>query len=145
MKLTSHTDYGLRILMALAVIDDRLVTIEELADRHRISRNHLMKVAQSLVALGLVKSVRGRGGGLTLAKDPAAVRMGDVIRSLEADMQLVSCLGDGPATCILSGACRLTGALRSAINAFFAELDRLTLSDLVVNRRVMRERLAVSA
>lgn len=80
---------------------------------------------------------------MTLAKDPAAVRMGDVIRSLEADMQLVSCLGDGPATCILSGACRLTGGLRR--DAFFAELDRLTLSDLVVNRRAMRERLAVSA
>ena len=143
MKLTAHTDYGLRVLMALAVIDDRLVTIEELADRHKVSQNHLMKVAQTLVSAGLVKSVRGRGGGLTLAKDPAAVRMGDVVRALETDMQMVSCLGDGPATCILSGACRLTGALRQAAEAFFAELDRLTLSDLVANRPKMRQRLAI--
>jgi len=145
MKLTSHTDYGLRVLMALAVNQDRLVTIEELADRHKVSRNHLMKVAQTLAGLGLVKSVRGRRGGLTLAKSSDAIRMGDVVRALETDMQLVACLGDQPATCILSGACRLTGALRRATEAFLAELDRLTLSDLVVNRPAMRQRLAFSA
>jgi Rrf2 family nitric oxide-sensitive transcriptional repressor len=145
MKLTSHTDYGLRVLMALAVNGDRLITIEALAELHKVSRNHLMKVAQSLVALGLVRSVRGRGGGLALAKEPGTIRMGAVVRALETDLELVACLGNGAATCILSGACGLTGALRNAIEAFLAELDRLTLADLVTARPAIHRRLAMAA
>lgn len=145
MRLTSHTDYGLRILMSLAVMDNRLVTIEELADRHRISRNHLMKVAQSLVSHGLVKGVRGRRGGLTLAKAPAEIRMGQVVRKLETDVELVACLGDSAATCVFTGVCRLTGALRNAMEAFFKELDQLTLADLVTNRAGVGQRLALAS
>ncbi len=66
--MTAHTDYALRVLMSLAVAGDRLVTIEELATRHRVSKNHLMKVAQTLVALGVVEGIRGRTGGLRLAR-----------------------------------------------------------------------------
>lgn len=142
MRLTSHTDYGLRVLMSLATMNDRLVTIEELAVRHRVSRNHLMKVAQSLVSHGLVEGVRGRGGGLTLAKAPAEIRMGQVVRTLEADFELVACLGESADTCIFTGVCRLTSALRTAMEAFFSELDRLTLADLVTNRAGIRQRLA---
>jgi Rrf2 family nitric oxide-sensitive transcriptional repressor len=145
MRLTSHTDYGLRVLMALAVNDDRLITIEALAELHKVSRNHLMKVAQSLVALGLVKSVRGRRGGLTLARDPETIRVGAVVRGLETDMELVACLGDRAATCVLSGACHLTGALRKALEAFLAELDRLTLADLVAGRSAFHPRLVMAA
>ena len=145
MRLTVHTDYGLRVLMALAVVDHGLVTIEELAARHRISRNHLMKVAQTLVNLKLVKSVRGRRGGLLLARDPADIRMGDVVRALEMDMELVPCLGDRHDTCVFSGACRLTGALRGANEAFFASLDQFTLVDMVSSPAGLRERLALPA
>lgn len=146
MRLTTHTDYALRVLMTLAVMEDgRLVTIEELSDRHRISRNHLMKVAQTLVGLGLVKGVRGRHGGLALALSPEEIRMGRVVRMLETDMELVACLGSGSATCALTGLCRLTGAFRGAVEAFFAELDRLTLADLVVNRAGVRARLAIAS
>jgi Rrf2 family nitric oxide-sensitive transcriptional repressor len=146
MRLTTHTDYALRILMTLAVTDDgRLVTIEELADRHRISRNHLMKVAQTLVGIGLVKGVRGRRGGLALALSPEDIRMGNVVRMLETDMELVACLGREPANCALAGLCRLTGAFRGAVEAFFAELDRLTLADLVFNRAGVRGRLAIAS
>ncbi|TCR64087.1 Rrf2 family transcriptional regulator [Bosea sp. BK604] len=145
MKLTAHTDYGLRMLMALAVAGERRVTIEEVADRHRISRNHLMKVAQTLVGLGLIRSTRGRGGGLTLAKQPTDIRIGAVVRALETDTDLVACLGDNPASCVFSGACRLTGALRQALEAFFAELDRLTLADVAMNRADLRQRLSLPA
>lgn len=146
MRLTAHTDYALRMLMSLAVMDDgRLVTIEELADRHRISRNHLMKVAQTLVRLGLVKGVRGRRGGLALAVSPKDIRMGKVVRMLETDMELVACLGSEPASCALTGLCRLTGAFRTAVEAFFTELDRLTLADLVLNRAGIRGRLAIAS
>jgi len=145
MKLTAHTDYALRMLMSLAVLDDRLVTIEELARRHRVSKNHLMKVAQTLVGLGLVRSVRGRAGGLRLARNSAEIRIGTVVRSLENDRRLVSCLGDGPSECVLSGACRLTGALSRALDAFLAELDKVTLADLVQHRPMIKERLGISA
>jgi Rrf2 family nitric oxide-sensitive transcriptional repressor len=145
MKLTAHTDYGLRVLMTLALLDDRLVTIDELAQRHRLSKNHLMKVAQTLVGLGLVRSVRGRAGGLKLAQDPADIRMGAVVRALESDVRLVECLGDGPVACVLCGACRLTRALTQALEAFFGVLDALTLAELVELQPAIRERLGLAA
>ena len=89
MRLTVHTDYALRVLMTLAVLNERVVTIDDLAKRHRVSKNHLMKVAQTLVAKGLVTGVRGRTGGLKLAGDPQYMRMGAVVRALEEDMRLV--------------------------------------------------------
>lgn len=145
MRLSVHTDYGLRILIALASVTDRLMTIEELAQRHRISRNHLMKVANSLVTLGLVEGVRGRSGGLRLARDAASIRMGTVVRSMETDLQLVDCLGDKSAACVFSGVCGLTGMLRRAMDAFFDELDRLTLADLVRTPAALRGRLGIAA
>lgn len=144
MKLTSHTDFGLRVLMSLAIIPDRLVTIEELADRHAVSRNHLMKVAQSLIHSGFVEGVRGRNGGLRLARPPGAIRVGEVVRLLEEDVALVPCLGEGEASCVLSGACKLTVAFRRALEAFLTELDAITLADLTTPRRNIASRLQVA-
>ncbi len=141
VKLTTHTDYGLRTLMSLAAAPERLMTIEELAARHRVSRNHLMKVAQSLIHSGFVVGVRGRSGGLRLARDPATIGVGDVVRALEEDVALVACLGPDPTTCVLSGCCRLTGALGRALAAFLAELDAISLADLASPRRAIRSSL----
>jgi Rrf2 family nitric oxide-sensitive transcriptional repressor len=136
MKLTSHTDFGLRILLTLAVIPDRLVTIEELADRHRLSKNHLMKVAQSLIHAGFVEGVRGRNGGLRLLKSSSDIRIGDVVRRLEEDMAIVPCVSEHEeASCVLAGACGLTAAMRRALRAFLAELDSVTLADLTKSRQ----------
>ncbi|MCB8821482.1 RrF2 family transcriptional regulator [Microvirga rosea] len=143
MRLTFHTDFALRLLMSLAVIEERLVTIEELATRHGLSRNHLMKVAQTLVSLGYVTGVRGRSGGLKLAKPASTIRMGEVVRALEDDTRLVECLGNGPATCILSGACMLTRSMNRAMEAFFASLDEVTLADMVAPRVALRQRLGI--
>lgn len=144
MKLTSHTDFGLRMLMALAVAPERLMTIEELAQRTRLSRNHLMKVAQSLTRARFVAGVRGRGGGLRLARPASDIRVGDVVRALEQDVALVACLGDDPTACVFSGACRLTNALGRALAAFLAELDSVALADLVGPRAILRERLQLA-
>lgn len=144
MRLTSHTDFALRMLMSLAVMEERRVTIEELATRHRLSRNHLMKVVQTLVGLGYVTGIRGRAGGLRLAQPASAIRMGDVVRALEDDTRLVECLGDGPTTCILSGACLLTHSMSRAMEAFFASLNEVTLADMVAPRVLLRQRLGVS-
>lgn|SRR6478609_6967152 len=141
MKLTAHTDFGLRILMSLAAAPERLMTIEDLASRHRLSRHHLMKVAQSLIHAGFVVGVRGRSGGLRLAQELEAIRVGDVVRALEDNMALVACLGEDPASCVLSGICRLTGVLGRALAAFLAELDAVTLADLAAQRQTIRNRL----
>jgi Rrf2 family nitric oxide-sensitive transcriptional repressor len=145
MRLTVHTDFGLRVLMALAVVNHGIVTIEELAARHRISRNHLMKVAQTLVNLKLVKSVRGRRGGLLLARDPADIRIGDVVRALEVDMERVPSRGGRHATSVFTGTCRRTSAMRGAAEAFFGSLDQFTLADVVTGPAALRERLAMPA
>lgn len=144
MRLTTHTDYGLRVLISLAVID-RLATIEELADRNGISRNHLMKVVQTLVGFGVVKGIRGRRGGVALALPAEDIRIGQVVRMLESDMDLVACLSNQPTGCVFIGLCRLTGAFQGAIEAFFRELDRLTLADLVTNRSAVQNRLELAS
>lgn len=143
MRLTAHTDYALRVLIALAALPNgQRVTIHDLARRHRVSSNHLMKVVQRLVRMGLVKAARGRIGGLSLAVPAEEVRMGQVVRALETDTQLVACLGDDTAaSCVLTGICGLTGALRGALAAFFAELDRLTLADIAAPQARLQERL----
>jgi Rrf2 family nitric oxide-sensitive transcriptional repressor len=143
MRLTAHTDYALRVLIALVALrGEQRVTIQDLARRHRVSANHLMKVVRRLVQLGLVRGARGRTGGLTLAVPADQIRMGKVVRSLETDTQLVACLGDDTAaSCVFTGVCGLTGALRGALDAFFTELDRMTLADLAQPREVLQERL----
>ncbi len=145
MRLTAHTDYALRVLMTLAVAGERLVTIEELARRHRVSKNHLMKVAQTLVGLGFAESVRGRSGGLRLAGPVDGIRIGALVRALEDDRRLVECLGEGPTTCVLHGPCVLKHSLNRALEAFFRELDTVTLADLAKPAVQLRERLGLAA
>jgi Rrf2 family transcriptional regulator, nitric oxide-sensitive transcriptional repressor len=143
MKLSLHTDYSLRVLMTLAILADRRVTIEELAARHQISKTHLMKVATTLIRLGLVDSVRGRGGGLRLAKPPQEINLGDVVRATETSMELVPCMGGEG--CMFTGICLLAQAVHRALIAFVQELDRVTLADVVRNRPHLSQRLGFSA
>lgn len=145
MRITTHTDYGVRVLISLAAIGDRVVTIEELAKCHKVSRNHLMKVVHTLVAHGLVEGIRGRNGGVKLARSPEDIRIGTVVKLLEPDLKLVACLGDEPDTCIFSGYCRLTGAFRNAVKAFLSELDQLSLADVVCERKTIEKRLNLAS
>lgn len=133
MQLSLHTDYGLRVLMLLGASGEQM-TIDEIALRYAISRNHLAKVVQALQAEGLVETLRGRGGGLRLARDPTEIVIGKVIRRLERVDSFVSCMGTG-ADCSIIGACRLKPALAGALDAFLAYLDRYTLADMLVDRR----------
>ena len=136
MRLNLQSDYALRLLMHLAANPDRLVTIKDVAERFRISQNHLMKVAFLLGREGLIETVRGRGGGLRLALKPETIRVGDVVRRMEGDIQLVDCFSAEPGACLISGACRLKGVLREALVAFLAVLDSYTLADLTVNPKL---------
>lgn len=131
MRLTHQTDYGLRMLMQLAVNTDSLVTISEVSERYNISKNHLMKVAQLLVHEGVVESVRGRNGGLRLARPAQDVNIGAITRTMERSSVLVECFPGGRGACLISPACRLKGVLANALEAFYAVLDEVTLLDLV--------------
>ena len=138
MRLTVQTDYALRMLMHLAANADALCTIQEVADRYGISKNHLMKVAQSLSNAGFVESVRGRGGGLRLARPPSEIRVGDVARPLEAGSALVECFPGGGDECLITKTCRLKGILAEAQEAFFTVLDRYSVEDLVRRNPTLR-------
>lgn len=147
MRLAEYTDYTLRVLMYCATNPDRLVTIAELAEHHGVSKNHLMKIVNDLARQGVVQTTRGRGGGLRLLKRPDDIRIGDVVRSSETDFRLVECFDSRTNTCTLTPSCRLKGLFDSALQAYFNELDRVTLTDMIappapLTRRRVRAKLA---
>ena len=133
MRLTLHTDFALRLLMLLTLEPDGLHTIAEVARRYNISRNHLVKVAQTLIQADFVESVRGRCGGLRLAKKPAEINLGAVIRATEDNFNLVECFDRKRNCCVVMPACGLRRPLEQAVSAFLATLDGYTLADAVQN------------
>lgn len=137
MQLTTFSDYALRVLMFTDAAGGRLVTIEEIARAYGISRAHLMKVVNALTRAGYLTAVRGRAGGLKLAKAPEEIRLGDVVRSTEPDFALVECFASG-SQCVIGGCCRLPAILRRALSAFLAELDQHTLASISLRPRDFR-------
>ena len=136
MHLKRYTDYSLRVLVYLGLHPDRLVTIAEVATAFNISKNHLMKVVQNLVAEGFVQSVKGKAGGLRLNDAPEHISIGAVVRKMESDFDLVECLGDNQTCCILP-ACQLKPILQEAAERFLETLDPYTLADVLTNRQVL--------
>ncbi len=134
MRLTVYTDYALRTLMYLAVLGDRPATIAGIAATYGISEAHLTKIVHGLARTGDIVTTRGRGGGLRLGRAAERINLGAVVRHTEADLQLVPCFGDR-AQCRIEAACILSGALREAMDAFLAVLDRYSLADLVAPRQ----------
>jgi Rrf2 family nitric oxide-sensitive transcriptional repressor len=145
MRLTMQTDYALRMLIQLGVHNDRLVTVSETARAYQVSKNHMMKVAHRLCLEGFVKTVRGNGGGLRLAKRPSEINIGDVVRSIENDFSLVGCFEPRGEDCRISSACLLRSALRNALRAFHEVLSEYTLQDLLVTRPLLEELFPKSA
>ena len=130
MRLTTMTDYAMRLLMHVGRNPGRLCTIAEVAQAYDISEAHLMKVTHQLALAGWIDTVRGKGGGMRLAHAPDTIVLGQVVRSIEPDFRLVECLGGGR-ECQLDGRCRLTGILDGALQDFLAHLDRHTLADIL--------------
>ncbi len=129
MRLTRYTDYAMRVLLYLAARPDRLCSISEIAGAYGISQNHLMKVVSDLVGAGYLESVRGRSGGVRLARPPSEINIGAVVRHTEDGFDLVDC-----GSCVIAPACGLTGALAQALTAFMKVLDGYTLENLTSRR-----------
>ena len=134
MRLTTFSDYALRVLMYAAAAGERLITIEETAKTYDVSRAHLMKVVNILTRTGYLKGVRGRSGGFTLAKPPEAINLGAVVRATEPDFALVECFATGN-QCAITNYCQLPNVLNEALNAFVSTLDRYTLADIMLSKR----------
>lgn len=145
MRLTVYSDYALRMLMYLAVKDDGLATVAEIAEAYGISKNHLTKVAYELGVAGFVETVRGRGGGLRLARPREEINLGIVVRQTEPDMALVPCFAPIDGDCAIERCCVLRKALQKACDAFLDVLDGYTLADLARPRSALRSLLEIPA
>ena len=141
MRLTVHSDFSLRVLMYLAAFPDRLATIEQIASAYGISQNHIMKVAQTLARHGFIETLRGRSGGIRLARPTKEITVGAVLRATEEDFQLVECFRPEN-TCCITPVCRLKGALNDALDAYLQVLDDWTLAELVTSRKRLAGRLS---
>lgn len=134
MQLTIFTDYGLRSLMYVAAHPSRRCSVREIAEHYGISRNHLVKVVHRLSQLGYISSSKGKGGGITLARPAEQLQLGDLVRELEPNMQLVECFNKDTNTCRIISGCRLKHYLMDANTAFIASLNRHSLADAVHNK-----------
>ncbi len=145
MRLTSYTNYALRILMFCALHPDKLVRVQDISQSYGISRAHLLKATRQLGQLGYLENVRGRTGGIRLGKSPETIIVGEVVRHTEELDEFVECFNDSKNTCPLIGVCKLSVLFRTGLRAFFAELDKVTLADLVSHPAPLLNRLAGEA
>jgi len=143
MQICSFSDYSIRVLMYLAVSGDRLVPSREVADAYELSFDHIAKVSQFLVREGYVSAVRGRGGGMRLAKDPTRITIGEVLRKSEAGSGLVECMRGEPVHCVLAPVCGLNPIFAEANEAFFSALDKRTLADALPRRAAVKQILGL--
>jgi Rrf2 family transcriptional regulator, nitric oxide-sensitive transcriptional repressor len=135
VHLTLHADYALRVLLYLAARSERLVSTQEVSEAYGISKNHLVRVVQALGKHGFVEVRPGRSGGLTLARAPSEISLGQVFRVAEPDFHLVECFDRQTNTCPIAPACGLKGMLFEARDAFLAVLDKYTLADVMKRSR----------
>jgi len=145
MRLTTFTDYSLRVLIYLAADPGRRATIAEIAQSFDISENHLMKVVHMLGKNGVLLNVRGKGGGLELAKAPASINIGRLVRGTEGAPMPAECFDRTTNRCLITPICKLRGVLGEAVRAFYAVLDGYTLEDLVANRSALAKVLFLDA
>lgn len=130
MRLTTFTDYSLRVLLYVATAPEGRANIAEIARKYGVSEHHIVKVVHLLGKQGLLLNTRGRGGGLRLARAPAMIGIGEVVRITEEPSVLVECFSPA-GKCVISDSCRLAGILQEAHEAFYEVLDSFTLAHLL--------------
>ena len=140
MQLTKFTDFSLRVLLYLAVNDETKATVAVLAEQLQASQNHMVKVVNRLAHLGYVETTRGSGGGVRLARAPEGIRLGQVIRDTESNLNMVDCSSP---PCPVANGCRLVPILAESVNLFLDNLDRYTLQDLIKDNPPLHTTLRV--
>lgn len=143
MRLTTYTDYALRVLMFVGLKNDELVCIDAVASSFGISRNHLSKIVHNLGSKGYLRTVQGRNGGFRLNRDPADISVGQVVRDFEPDFNLVECFDSSTSKCRIQPSCILAGELNDALSAFLHRLDAVTLRDLIRPRQKLQANLGL--
>ncbi|MCF8058660.1 MAG: Rrf2 family transcriptional regulator [Bacteriovoracaceae bacterium] len=136
MRLSSFSDFSLRVLIYLALKQDELSTVAEISDKYHISKNHLVKVVHNLSNLGLIKSFKGKGGGLLLASKPVDINIGATLKLLESESVLIDCFNN-EGNCVLEPSCKLKTILKEAQEEFYSQLSKYNLEDLVSNKRFL--------
>ena len=139
MQLTLHADYAFRVLLYLgSQPEGHIASTREISGAYGISRHHLIRVAQTLARHGYVKISGGREGGLSLARDPKSIRLGDVIRKAETNLRVVECFDKKTNTCPIISVCQLQPVLSLALNAFLSVMDNYTLADMLQEKHGTR-------
>ena len=138
MRLTSFTDFSVRVLMYVGQKDGELASIREVSEAYGISSNHLMKVVHWLGKGDYLDTIRGKNGGFRLGKDPADINIGALIRYTEEDMNIVECFGNKEDRCTLKNECRFSGVMEEALHAFLTTVDKYTLKDLLEGNKAMK-------
>jgi Rrf2 family nitric oxide-sensitive transcriptional repressor len=144
MRLNVFTDYCLRTLMYVGLNEGTLTTRGDIAAAYDISDNHLMKVVNWLGREGYLDTVRGKGGGMQLARDPSAISIGRLVRSCEASSPLVECFDPSTSCCRIAPVCRLKGIFGEAMEAMYRVLDQYTLADLLAKPRPLAAVLRIA-
>ncbi|HHT9802760.1 TPA: Rrf2 family transcriptional regulator [Legionella pneumophila] len=133
MQLTQFTDYSLRALIYITLRKESC-TIKDITEAYDISNNHMVKIIHNLAKLGLIKTIRGKNGGIVMASQPETINLGQLITQLEPHFDLVPCFNKVKANCCIAPVCKLKGVLHEAQAAFMAVLERYTLSDVLHNK-----------
>jgi Rrf2 family nitric oxide-sensitive transcriptional repressor len=133
MQLSLHADYALRVLIYLGTHPSRIVTTQEISGAYGISKHHLVRVIHTLAEHSYVKIQPGRSGGVTLAREPHTMPLGDIIRHSEPNLRLVECFDGQTNTCPIASICGLKGMLNEALQAFLATLNRYTIADVLAS------------
>lgn len=143
MRLTTRTNLAMRTLMYCAVNQNSIVRKHAIAEACGASENHLAQVIHLLARAGFLKTIRGRAGGLCLARPSDQINVGAVFRTFESVLPFTNCT-EPEGDCPLAGACRLQCEVAKAVEAFYASLDRLTLNDLVSENKPLHQLLQVA-
>jgi len=138
MRLNANTDFLYRSMIYVAVHSDRLVTTREIAESYGLSQNHIAKVTQDLIKLGLLEGVRGRGGGVRLARPAAEITLDDLISQPEVMAGVIDCQNGIGGPCKIVPACRLKGIFAEAYQAFLSVLKSYTLADLIAQPKMRK-------
>ncbi|MCO4795435.1 MAG: Rrf2 family transcriptional regulator [Bacteriovoracaceae bacterium] len=133
MRLSSFTDYSLRVLIYLAIKGEERSTVAEIADKYQISKNHLVKVVHNLSSMGVIDSYKGKGGGICLSSSPDKIVIGKLIKKLESESYLVECFGPS-GNCTINPSCQLKKALAQAEQEFYKSLNQFSLADILSNK-----------